>query len=532
MSVELSVVVATYNRPASLLRLLRELSAQTCEHQRFEVVVIDDGSQDDMAAKVAEHRGELGGLNLRVHRQHNGGAARARQKGAELSAGRLLLFVDDDMELPSSFVQAHLDAHRGHEKRVVMGRLRAASGLAEMPLFERFYARMLDRLAEETAARDSTFDAPSLYTGNLSLPRELFFDAGGFDVTFKQIEDAELGVRLERAGASFHFSEAGYTVHASDHVSRDKWLARSITDGRFWARLAQKHPDALHANPWRHLGGVNPLSRPILAGVVLAPFLADPLARTGLSLAELADKVGLEKVALAGTTLVYGIQYFRGVRSETGGLADAMREYRAFREGMAALRRPGGASESLFAAVKADHEALVTSQGKYGGGSHSHSHGVSSRRIVADAVNNIGFQMLIGYRTMRALHLGGHGLGAKFVSRLLRHVYGSDIHWEAEFSPGIVVVHGFGLAIAPGVRVGPGCILFQHVTLGRGLDPESKIAGVPTLEANVHVGVGATVVGPLTVGAKSKIGPGCTVVRSVPSNSVVESPAPTVRSRG
>lgn len=527
MKPEISVVVAAYNRPDSLLRLLGELSRQTCARSRFEVVVIDDGSKDDMAALVEDRKRTFGDLNVRVHRQHNGGAARARQKGAELAAGTLLLFLDDDMELPAELVEAHLDAHRGHPKRVVMGRLRAASSLAEMPLFERFYARMLDRLAAQSAARESAFDAESLYTGNLSLDRELFFDAGGFDVSFKQIEDAELGVRLEQAGASFYFSERGYTVHASDHVSRDKWLARSVTDGRFWTRLSQKHPEATHASPWRHLTGVNPLSRPVLAAIVLAPFLADPLARSGLTLAELADRFGLEKLALAGTTLVYGIQYFLGVRSETGGLRDAVREYRAFRKGIAALREPGAASASLFAAVRADHAALCASQGKYGGGSHE----AGDRRLIADAINNIGFQMLIGYRTMRALYTNGHGLGAKFVSRLLRHVYGSDIHWEAEFEPGIVVVHGFGLAIAPGVRVGAGCILFQHVTLGRGLDPESKVAGVPTLQADVHVGVGATVVGPLTVGARSKIGPGCTVLRSIEPNSLVEAPAPNVRAR-
>ena len=465
-------------------------------------------------------------LSLQLHRQPNGGAARARQKGAELARGRLVLFVDDDMLLPPEFVAAHLAAHVGHEKRVVMGRLRGAPGLAEMPLFERFYARMLDRFADERGARGARFDGPSLYTGNLSLPRALFFEAGGFDASFGQIEDAELGVRLERCGADFHFTEAGYTVHASDHVSRDKWLKRSVTDGKFWTRLAHKHPDAVHANPWRHLGGVNPLSRPVLAMVVLLPILADPLARTGLSLAELADRAGLEKLALQGTTLVYGIQYFRGVRGETGSLGAALREYRAFRRGLEELRASKEASASLRAAVRADHEALARSQDKYGGGSAS-----GSRRLLVDAVNNIGFQLLIAYRVMRALRGAGHVAAAKIVSRLMRHAYGSDIHWDAELDPGVVIVHGFGLALAPGVRVSAGCILFQHVTLGRGSDPDTKQAGCPVLEENVHVGVGATVVGPLRVGASSKIMPGCTVIRSVPASSVVESPAATVRAR-
>lgn len=524
---ELSVVVATFNRPDSLLRILRELAAQTCDLARFEVVVVDDGSRDDATERVRAEQSAFAGLSLQLHRQQNGGAARARQKGAELARGRLVLFVDDDMILPAEFVASHLQAHQGHDRRVVMGRLRAAPGLATMPLFERFYARMLDRFAAEVAQKDAHFSGPSLYTGNLSLPRALFFEAGGFDVSFGQIEDAELGVRLERAGADFVFSEAGYTVHASDHVSRDKWLKRSVTDGKFWTRLAHKHPDAVHANPWRHLGSVNPLSRPVLATVVLAPFLADPLARSGLTLAELLDRFGLERLALQGTTLVYGIQYFQGVRNETGSLGAAAREYAAFRRGVRELRASKEASASLFAAVRADHEALVASQGKYGGGSS----GSGSRRILVDAINNIGFQLLVGYRTMRALRAAGHVTGAKFVSRLLRHVYGSDIHWDADFAPGIVVVHGFGLAIAPGVQVAAGCILFQHVTLGRGLDPDTKQAGTPVLGENVHVGVGATVVGPVRIGAGSKITPGCTVLRSVPERSVVEAPAPTIRAR-
>ncbi|RYZ65692.1 MAG: glycosyltransferase family 2 protein, partial [Proteobacteria bacterium] len=139
---ELSVVVATYNRPESLLRILRELEAQICDPSRFEVVVVDDGSLEDTTAKVrqAVAGGGFGRLTLELYRQPNGGAARARQKGAELARGALVLFVDDDMLLPPEFVASHLAAHEGHTRRVVMGRLRSAPGLAEMPLFERFYA--------------------------------------------------------------------------------------------------------------------------------------------------------------------------------------------------------------------------------------------------------------------------------------------------------------------------------------------------------------------------------------------------------
>jgi serine O-acetyltransferase len=117
------------------------------------------------------------------------------------------------------------------------------------------------------------------------------------------------------------------------------------------------------------------------------------------------------------------------------------------------------------------------------------------------------------------------------VSRLIRHLYGSDIHWEAELAPGIVLVHGFGLAISKAARVAEGCILFQGVTLGLGRDGASGATGAPTLEPNVHVGVGATLVGPITIGRDTKIMAGCTVTQSVPPRSLVEAPLPAVRAR-
>jgi serine acetyltransferase/glycosyltransferase involved in cell wall biosynthesis len=521
-----SVIIATYNRKESTARMLTELEAQTQSKKNFEVIVVDDGSKEDPRPYL---QGFGKTLKLHLERRPNGGPGAARQTGADVAKGELLIFVDDDMKLPPQFVAAHIRAHeeKSGDTLVLMGSLKPDDGLAAMPLFERFYARNLDRMAERYGSGSEAPRGPDLYTGNLSLPRALFLKAGGFDTSLKLIEDAELGVRLEKHGAVFAMSREAYSVHASDHRSLDKWLARTVIDGASWAKLARKHPDAPHANPWRHFGSLSLLSRPLLALVIALPVLALPLAKTAFRASESFDKLGLEKIALAGTTLTYGIQYYHGVRSESPSLGEALREYRAFQAAAKALSKQDAEAESLWSAIRKDHEALTASQGKYGGGA-----GKSDRSIASDAVTNIGFQLLVAYRVMRAFRAQGNTLAAKFCARLIRHAYGSDIHWDATFEPGIVIVHGFGLAIHGDAYVSAGCILFQHVTLGRGLDPETKHDGSPRLEANVHVGVGATLVGPLTIGARSKIMPGCTVTRSAPENSVIESPAPTVRTRG
>jgi serine O-acetyltransferase len=123
-------------------------------------------------------------------------------------------------------------------------------------------------------------------------------------------------------------------------------------------------------------------------------------------------------------------------------------------------------------------------------------------------------------------------LGAQFMSRAIRHAFGSDIHWDADFEPGVMVVHGFGLAISYAARVRTGTILFQNVTLGYG-PGESRGAegGAPLVERNVHVGIGATLFGPIVVGEGTKIMAGCVLGKSVPARSLVLAPEPQIAQR-
>ena len=79
--------------------------------------------------------------------------------------------------------------------------------------------------------------------------------------------------------------------------------------------------------------------------------------------------------------------------------------------------------------------------------------------------------------------------------------------------------------------MGAGAILSQQVTLGESRDPESGVTGAPTLEENVHVGPGARLLGPITVGAGSKVMPNAVLMQSVPPGSLVETPLAQPRPR-
>ncbi len=535
-----SVVIATYNRQELLRRLLEQLDDQTIGTSHYEVIAVDDGSKEDTREKLAGLRTKY---PLRIERQANAGAATARQRGVDLATGNIIVIVDDDMQVKRDFLEKHLAKHAS-DRTVVLGRLRPDAKLSDMPLFERFYARVLASKAEAFAAGKAQVRGHDVYTGNVSFPRKLFLEAGGFDASFRALEDEELGIRLEKHGATFAFANEAESVHGSDWTSMKAWMNRAQRDGVYQAKVSRKHPDHREASPWRHLPNLNPVSRPFMALTLAAPAATSFLAGAAIRTAAAFDKVGLEPVAIAGATFVYGLQYYRGVRQETGGAFDVMREYREFKRGVALLRsgERGDASawKTLTEGIREDHRMIRFYAEKYDGreGEGRGGEGDSGTGtftftlgMAGDAVKKIGFQLMIAYRVMRFFRQAGLGLGAQFMSRSIRHAFASDIHWEAELEPGIVIVHGFGLAISYAAKVRAGCILFQNVTLGYGNDPVTKQPGAPLLERSVHVGIGATLYGPIVVGEGTKIMAGCVLSKSVPARSIVEAPVPQVGSR-
>ena len=175
--------------------------------------------------------------------------------------------------------------------------------------------------------------------------------------------------------------------------------------------------------------------------------------------------------------------------------------------------------------MKADRQALAESHERWDPRWREGDPRISTTLV------NAGFQILLGYRVMRCLRDLGFPFAARLTARAVRHAFGADIHWDADLAPGLVIVHGFGLAISHAARVESGCILSQNVTLGLSRDPSTGEVGAPRLGKNVVVGPGAALIGPITVGEDSKIMSNCSVTGSVPARSVVEAPQPTIRPR-
>jgi serine acetyltransferase len=182
---------------------------------------------------------------------------------------------------------------------------------------------------------------------------------------------------------------------------------------------------------------------------------------------------------------------------------------------------------ALKTSIRADHDAMRDARDRYPTSGSS----MKKRPMFGDAIQKIGFQMLIAVRCMAFVRSLSVPFAAQLVSRLIRHLYGAEIHWDASIADGVSFVHGNGLVISHGASVGRGCILFHNVTLGESIDPLTREVGAPTLEANVHIGPGAVLLGPIVIGEGTKIMANAVVTQSVPARSIVRSPTVAVESR-
>jgi GT2 family glycosyltransferase len=248
-----SVVVPTVGGGAALGRCLELLAAQTLPASAFEVLVVDD-SEDGRAHPPQDDR-----LVLHVHRSGGRGAAVARNEGAALARGELLLFLDDDLvpalDLLSRHVAAHADAPRD---AVVIGyspprpRHPGLAALGAALWWE-------DQFRSMEGPRELTFtDALS---GNVSIRRSAFLDGRRFDPGFGRMrrEDWEWGLRLLAMGAELRYEPGAVASHEYELTAARRIRACRL-EGQGDALLLERHPHAagslplaLHRPPtWRH----------------------------------------------------------------------------------------------------------------------------------------------------------------------------------------------------------------------------------------------------------------------------------------
>jgi serine O-acetyltransferase len=134
-------------------------------------------------------------------------------------------------------------------------------------------------------------------------------------------------------------------------------------------------------------------------------------------------------------------------------------------------------------------------------------------------INYPGLHAVWWYRQHNWLWRHGRRGLARWWSQVARFATGIEIHPGATIGDGFFIDHGMGVVIGETTVIGNDVTLYQGVTLGGTGKERGKRH--PTLEDCVVVGVGAAVLGDITIGKGSRVGGGAVVVNDVPPNCTV-----------
>jgi serine O-acetyltransferase len=155
----------------------------------------------------------------------------------------------------------------------------------------------------------------------------------------------------------------------------------------------------------------------------------------------------------------------------------------------------------------------------------------AARSVIEVLLCYPGLHALLVHRVSHRLHSARIPLVPRLLSHATRFFTGVEIHPGAKIGRRFFLDHGMGTVIGETAEIGDNVTIYQGVTLGG----TGKHTGKrhPTLADNVVVGANSTVLGPILVGANSRIGAGSVVVRDVPHDStVVGVPGRVVRHKG
>jgi GT2 family glycosyltransferase/glycosyltransferase involved in cell wall biosynthesis len=240
---EISVIIPTYNRCAVLASCLAALEQQSLAKERFEVIVIDDGSTDG-TQRLCE--GLSPSFRLVYLRQTNAGAGAARRSGCEAARGKYLLFFNDDTLAVPELLAEHLCAQReyGQQKCAVLGDFRYPPQARKRALTCFLATRPF--LFPQAHMKPGFYrDTCYFIASNLSVRRQAVLEVGSFDPCFRVAEDTELGVRLEQKGYRIRYHPKAFAWHDHLTFTAADLLSRARAYAPADLLLFKKHPGIL-----------------------------------------------------------------------------------------------------------------------------------------------------------------------------------------------------------------------------------------------------------------------------------------------
>ncbi|MFC2162160.1 glycosyltransferase [Candidatus Altiarchaeota archaeon] len=236
-----SVVVPTYNRGPLLNECLDSLFGQDYPKDKYEVIIVNDGSADDTEDILTEYEQRADDRYMHF-RQENKGVSAARNLGIQNSQGEIVCFTDDDCIADPDWITNIVCEYDSMDVGGVGGRIKGFKP-----------TRLIERYIEKNRLLDQEVFIDLFLTGaNSSYRRDLLGEIRGYDIHFHKVggDDTDIGLRVKLAGKTLKYARNAQVFHK--HRTTVMGLVKQFHSyGRGYARMHKKYTS--HFDPGKRV---------------------------------------------------------------------------------------------------------------------------------------------------------------------------------------------------------------------------------------------------------------------------------------
>lgn len=232
-NIDISVIIPAYNAENTLHQCLSGLAAQTIPAERYEVILVDDGSTDQ-TRKIAEQ------FDVTYIFQKNQGPAAARNRGVESARGSIILFTDSDCiplpawieEMTGPFSDPDVIAVKG---AYITNQKSPTARFAQVEFEERYNLLLNNDYIDMIDTYSAAFRKP------------VFLSFGGFDPSFPVAnnEDTDLSYKMSTLGKKMVFNPNAIVEHLNHPACLKRYATLKFSRG-YWRMIVYKrYPDKM-----------------------------------------------------------------------------------------------------------------------------------------------------------------------------------------------------------------------------------------------------------------------------------------------
>jgi glycosyltransferase involved in cell wall biosynthesis len=229
--IEVSIVIPTFNRQASLLRTLDSLFNQTFSQEKFEIIVVDgstDNTEKIIKDIIKSHQ------NLRYIKQLDKGASSARNLGIINSNGEIVGFTDDDCVVDPVWIEQALESLKNADFCGVQG-----ITLPEIKIQTKNkilgYADVATYTGKE---KYKTYPTCNIFYRNKSL-----IEISCLDEKLTYGEDDDLAFRLIKRGNEIYLNKNMIVYHEVRYLNILEYISKRLKRRESLPLFVKKHPE-------------------------------------------------------------------------------------------------------------------------------------------------------------------------------------------------------------------------------------------------------------------------------------------------